>query len=369
MAEKRDYYEVLAVNQDASTEEIKSAYRKLAMKYHPDRNPGDQEAEARFKEAAEAYEVLNDPDKRARFDSYGHEGIQGRVHDFHDASDIFSAFGDIFGGGVFGDLFGSSSRGANIRANLDIDFEDAVFGIERTVEVTRHEPCDNCNGTGCRPGTQPVSCSTCGGIGQVRQVQGFFQIRTTCPVCQGTGSEIKSPCQRCEGNGLAPRRKKIKVNLPAGIEDGTRLRVSGQGEPGSNGRPGDLYCFISVRPHQIFQRHGDHIVVDLPITFTQAALGANVEIPLVGGNRHQLEIPGGTQSGDILQVRGEGISRHNGYGRGDQLVRISVEVPKKLTQKQEEILRELADTEQVHVTPERKSFFEKVKEYFADDES
>lgn len=367
MAEKRDYYDVLGVGRDTAEDDIRSAYRKLALKYHPDRNPGDKEAEANFKEAAEAYEVLRDPEKRSRYDQYGHEGLRGRVAGFQDVADIFSAFGDVFSGSIFGDLFGGGlSRGANIRAEVEIDFEEAVFGVSRVIEIARREPCGNCEGSGCRPGTKPETCTYCGGMGRVRQVQAFFQIQTACPACNGEGSVIKSPCPRCDGTGRAPKLRKIEVKIPAGIEDNTRLRVSGQGEPSADGRPGDLYCFIRVRPHPLFQRHGDHVLIDVPVTFSQAALGAELDVPGLGGRKHETKIPKGTQSGDILQIRGAGVPRLNSYGRGDQLVRVIVEVPKKLTKRQEELLRELAETEEANVTPERKSFFKKVKEYFSD---
>jgi molecular chaperone DnaJ len=366
MAEKRDYYEVLGVSRDATEDEVRSAYRKLALKYHPDRNPGDKDAEAKFKEAAEAYEVLRDSEKRARYDQFGHEGLRGRVAGFQDVSDVFSAFEDIFSSSFFGDMFGAASgRGANIRAQVEIDFEEAAFGVSKVVEVARREHCENCNGTGCRPGTKPEICSYCRGIGRVRQVQAFFQIQTTCPACHGMGSVIKSPCPRCDGAGRAPKRCKIEVKIPAGIEDNTRLRVPGQGEPSDNGRPGDLFCFIQVRPHPLFQRHGDHILLDVPIAFSQAALGAEIQVPGLGGKTHNLKIPPGTQSGDILQLREEGVPRLNGYGRGDQLIRVMVEVPKKLTGRQEELLREFAATEEANVTPERKSFLKAVKDYFS----
>ncbi|MBI2191585.1 MAG: molecular chaperone DnaJ [Planctomycetes bacterium] len=369
MAEKRDYYDILGVSRDATPDDVKSAYRKLALKYHPDRNPGDQEAETKFKEAAEAYEVLRDPEKRVRYDQYGHEGVKGRVADFHDASDIFSAFEDIFGGGLFGEFFQNTNRGANLRVEVELEFEEAVLGTRKTLEVTRSETCETCRGSGCRPGTRPSACSYCRGTGQVRQVQAFFQIRTACPSCGGSGQIIKSPCSRCDGLGRAPRRTRIEVPIPAGVDDGSRLRVPEKGESGYRGRPGDLYCFIRVRPHPLFQRHGDHILVDVPITFSQAALGADIEVPGLSAKRHRVTIPAGTQSGDILQIRGGGVPRLHGDGRGDQLVRISVEVPKTLSPRQQELLRELAKTEEVEVTPERKSFFEKVKAYFTESPS
>ena len=371
--EQRDYYEVLGVGRDATEDDIRSAYRKLALNYHPDRNRGDKEAEANFKEAAEAYEVLRDAEKRARYDRYGHEGVRGKVHDFQDVSDIFSTFEEIFSGGIFGDMFGGGGggggtrRGANIRAEVETEFEEAVFGTTKTVEIARHEKCENCDGSGCRPGTKPETCSYCRGVGQVRQVQFFLQIQTPCPACQGAGAVIKSPCPRCDGTGRSPKRRKIRVDIPAGIEDGSRLRVRGEGEPSDDGRPGDLYCFVRVQSHPIFQRHGDHVLLEVPITFSQAALGAPLEVPGLGSKTHKLDIPKGTQSGDILQIRGEGIPRLNNYGRGDQLVRLTVEVPKKLTKKQEELLRQLAETEDSNVSPERKSFLDKMKDYFSDD--
>lgn len=370
---KEDYYNILGVNRNASQDDIKRSYRKMALKYHPDKNPGDKKAEEMFKAAAEAYEVLSDPEKRRRYDQFGHEGLRGvETRGFGSFDDIFEAFGDIFGGGsIFEDFFGgrtqtrSARRGASLRCDIVLDFKEVATGIEKTIEITKRDICEECRGSGARKGTSPVSCPYCKGKGEVHQRQGFFTLRTTCPKCYGKGKIIETPCHRCSGNGLYPKRTKIKVQVPAGIEDGTRLRVAGQGESGENGAPpGDLYCDINIKPHPIFKREGYDIICEFPVTFTQAALGCVIEVPTIMGKLKKVRIPGGIQSGDVLSVKGEGFPHVRGYGRGNLLVHIIVETPTKLTRRQEELLREFAESEHKNVTPKRKSFFQKVKKLF-----
>jgi molecular chaperone DnaJ len=371
---KRDYYEVLGVARDASAEVIKKAYKKIAMECHPDRNPGDKAAEERFKEAAEAYEVLRDQEKRERYDRFGHEGLHGAPrHDFSSFESIFEAFGDIFGGGggTFEQFFGFGGRqrggprpGASLKVELDLDFLEAAKGVEKTVEIRRQEPCETCKGTGAKAGTKPAACKLCGGRGEIAQTQGFFSIRTTCPRCGGQGQTVESPCRECDGSGTQPRRREIKIRIPAGVEDGTRMRVAGEGEAGAMGGPrGDLYVFLSVRPHDFFERHGEDLVCEVPITFPQAALGARIQVPTLDG-REELDIPAGTQSGTVFRLQGQGFRNLRGYGRGDELVRVAVETPKSLSKRQEELLRELAQLDDKEVSGRRKSFLAKIKELF-----
>ncbi|MEQ8766138.1 MAG: molecular chaperone DnaJ [Planctomycetota bacterium] len=372
MANKRDYYEVLGVQKNASSDEIKKAYRKLAMKYHPDRNPGDQEAERKFKESAEAYEVLSNEQKRRSYDQFGHAGVKGQAGGFSSFEDIFSAFGDIFGGdSIFGEIFGGGRRrrggvgkGTSLRCEIDLTYVDAARGVDKTIEIMRREPCETCDGSGAKPGTQPVTCRTCGGRGEVQQQQGFFAIRTTCPSCRGQGQTIETPCTSCRGEGRIPKKREITVHVPAGVEDGTQMRINGEGEPGvGGGPPGDLYCIIRMRPHPFFVRRADDVVCEVPISFSQAALGCEMDVPTLEG-KGSLKVPRGTQPGDILRLKGLGFPHLSSYGRGDQLVRINVEVPKKLSERQAELLREFAETEEKRVSSKRKSIFDKVKEYF-----
>ncbi len=369
---KEDYYNILGVQRNASQDEIKRSYRKRALKYHPDKNPGDKKAENIFKAAAEAYEVLGDPEKRKRYDQFGHEGLKGvETRGFGNFDDIFDAFGDIFGGGsIFEEFFGGSTRtrttrsGASLRCDIVLDFNEVATGTEKTIEITKKSFCEECRGSGARKGTSPVTCPYCNGKGEIYQRQGFFTLRTTCPKCQGSRRIIETPCYRCNGEGLYPKKSKIKVSVPAGIEDGTRLRVSGQGESGENGaHPGDLYCDIHIRPHPIFKRQDNDIICEFPITFTQAALGCTIDVPTVSGKLLNVKVPVGTQSEDILSVRGEGLPHVRGYGKGNLLVHIMVETPTKLTPKQEQLLREFAELEHKNVTPKRKSFFKKLKDY------
>lgn len=368
---KRDYYEVLGVARDADEGTIKKAFRKAAMQWHPDKNPGDAEAEAKFKEAAEAYEVLSDADKRARYDRFGHAGVEGVGARQGSYESIFEQFADMFGGGLFEGMFGGGRgrgrgprQGASLRVEVALDFIEAARGVSKTITYQRGEPCLECKGSGARAGSGPVTCDLCDGRGSVIQQSGFFQLQTGCPRCRGAGKVIRDPCGECRGEGRVARRREVEVKIPAGVDDGMRLRVPGEGEPGDPGAPnGDLHCVIRVRPHEFFARQDQHVILEVPITFTQAALGASIEVPTIDG-KETLKIKKGTQSGDLYTMRGLGIPDPHGGGRGDQVVRVVVEVPKKLTKKQEELLRAFAETEEAHVSPERKTFFDKLKSYF-----
>ncbi len=369
MASKRDYYEVLGVQRNASDREIASAYRKLAIKYHPDSNPGDEQATELFKEAAEAYEVLNDAQKRSRYDQYGHAGVQGPGGGagFSDVEDIFDAFGDIFGGGVFGDIFGSRRRsrgprrGADVKCEVTLDLEEAARGVTTPVEFERHAVCENCRGSGSKPGSQEQSCRRCGGRGQVVQSAGILRVQTTCPACGGRGRVISDPCDGCRGRGLVAKRVRLDVTIPAGVDDGMRVRLSGEGAPShEGGPPGDCYCFISIRPHPLFKRDGSDLYVQLPVSYTQAALGANIEIPTLDGP-DELQVTPGTQSGEVFRLARRGMPDPHGGRVGDLLVQIFVEVPKKLSQRQEELLRQLAEEEHANVSPHRQSFLDKLR--------
>lgn len=346
MADKRDYYQILGVGRDASEEEIKKSYRKLALKYHPDRNPGNKEAEEAFKEAAEAYEVLSDPEKREIYDRYGHEGLSGTGYrGFTGFEEIFASFGDIFGD-VFG--FGSSrsrSRsaaraGADLRYDLRISFMEAALGTTREITLKKYGLCTTCRGSGCAPGTAPEICGRCHGRGQVMQSSGFFSITSTCPQCRGQGSVVTTPCRECSGSGKIRISKTVQLKIPAGVETGSRLRLKGEGEEGLHGGPnGDLYVFIEVEPHEIFERNGDDVYCRLPISFVKAALGGSVDAPTIDGVE-RLKIPRGTQTGKIFRLKGRGITHLRGYGRGDHVIEAVITVPTNLTKRQEELLRE-----------------------------
>jgi molecular chaperone DnaJ len=375
---KRDYYEVLGVNRNASEDEIKRAYRRLAIKYHPDKNPGDKEAEAKFKECAEAYEVLSDSEKRKRYDQFGHDGLRGfGVHDYShmNVNDIGDIFGDMFGD-IFGDIFGSRrggrrgrqgpARGYDLETVVELSLEDVAGGAEKTIEFTRQDTCSECRGTGVAKGKQPSRCSTCGGSGQVQRagLGGFFQMVSTCPQCRGTGQVITDPCKKCRGSGQVPKKRKLSVKIPAGVHEGQGIRVSGEGEPGKMGGPrGDLYCYVRIKAHPFLMRDGANLVVTVPLSFSQMALGATIDVPTLEGTR-QLKIPSGSQHGGILRVRGQGLPEVRTGQQGDLLVKLSVAIPKKLSARQEELLREYAKTEEVDVNPESKSFFDKIKEHF-----
>ncbi|RMH52056.1 MAG: molecular chaperone DnaJ [Zetaproteobacteria bacterium] len=372
---KRDYYDVLGVDRNADENAIKRAYRKLAMKYHPDRNPDDRNAAERFREITEAYEVLSDPDKRARYDQYGHAGVDEQMQNmwgggFQD-SHAFRDFGDLFGD-VFSDIFGfgggqRSGRGADLRYNLQLTLEEAANGREVELEIPRQVQCDTCQGSGARPGSRPVPCKTCGGHGQVQMQQGFFAVRRTCPSCHGSGKRIESPCITCGGSGRRRVTKRLKVKIPAGVYDGAQVRVAGEGEGGMHGAPpGDLYIVVSLKPHPIFTREGADLHCTMPITFPQAAMGAEVEAPTLNG-KVRIKIPPGTEGGKVFRLRGHGVPDVRNHGqRGDLYVRVQIAVPRKLTPHQQRLLREFAESAGDEIYPERSSFLDKVKAFWDD---
>jgi len=346
--ENKDYYKILNISKDASEEEIKKSYRKIAMQYHPDRNPGNREAEEAFKIASEAYEVLRDPEKRQIYDRYGIEGLRGTgFTGFRGFEDIFSTFGDIFED-FFG--FGTSQRrrsrarpGADLRYDLNISFLDAAFGKETTIEIPKNVTCELCGGTGAKPGTTPAECSICRGTGQVSRSQGFFTISSTCPHCHGHGVVIPHPCKECRGNGRVRKSNSIQIKIPPGVDSGSKLRIRGEGEGGERGAPsGDLFVFIYVEAHEFFARDGDDIVCQVPISFPQATLGAEIEVPTLNGSK-PLRIPKGIENGELLRIKGEGFPRLRSSGRGDLMAHIIVKTPKNLTKRQEELLREFEE--------------------------
>jgi molecular chaperone DnaJ len=348
MSAPRDYYEVLGVPRNASEQEIKSAYRKLALKHHPDRNPGDAKAEERFKEAAEAYGVLGDPDKRKRYDTFGHAGVSGAAGAGFDPT-IFADFSDILGDFFgFGDVFGrrrGPRRGPDLRYNLEVSFEEAAFGTETQIRIPRAERCETCSGTGASPGTQPKTCPTCHGAGQVTFQQGFFSVARTCSHCRGTGRIVTEPCKTCRGAGQLQKERTLQIRIPAGVDDGSQLRIGGEGEPGAQGGPtGDLYVVLRVAEHAFFKREGTHLVCEVPISVAQAALGATLEVPTLEGGKAKLPIPEGTQSGTVLKLRGQGVPALGGRGRGDLHVLVRVAVPKHLTAEQRKLFEQLAKT-------------------------
>lgn len=373
---KRDYYEILGLDRNASETDIKRAYRKLAMKYHPDRNPGDKEAEEKFKEVNEAYEILSSPEKKQRYDQFGHAGVNGN------GAGGFEGFGG-FGGGfddIFGDIFdmfggGFSSRrrsgpqkGADIRYETTITFEEAAFGVEKMIEFHKYENCSTCKGTGAKPGTSPKTCPQCNGTGEIRYAQrtplGQIVNVRTCNQCNGEGKIVDDPCPTCHGKGKERKLKKIKVKIPPGVDNGSVIPLRGEGEPGTRGGPyGDLYVVLRVSPHKIFTRDGYDVICEIPITFVQAALGDEIEVPTLEG-KVKYKISEGTQSGTIFRLKGKGILHPKGYGKGDQYVKVFVEVPKKLSEKQKDILRQFAAESGEDIHEQRKTFFEKVKDAF-----
>ena len=374
MATKRDYYEVLGVARGADEDAIKKAYRKLALENHPDRNPGNHEAERRFKEAAEAYAILGDANKRARYDQFGHAGVDANGGGFHSAEDVFAAFGDLFGGGggFFEQFFGGGRRGrgrrgASLKVDLELTLEEVATGVKRTIELKRPESCVHCSGSGCKPGTQKRTCKTCNGHGQVIRQQGFFQLRQACPTCQGQGAAIDDPCPKCQGRGAVPKATPITLTIPAGIDSGHTERIAGQGEAGEGGGPpGDLVVVVHVKEHDVFTRFGDDLLMQTRITFRQAVLGDEVEIPTITGGSVEVQIPAGTQPGEKLRVRHQGLPRADGYGRGNLVVQVQVDVPKKITSEQEELLQRFDELDGKRGKKNaRKSIIEKVKDIFS----
>jgi molecular chaperone DnaJ len=370
---KRDYYEVLGVQRGASDQEIKSAYRKLALQYHPDRNPNNPDAEEKFKEASEAYAILADAEKRGMYDRFGHAGVGGVAAGggfdatvFQDFSDIFGeffGFGDLFGGGRGGRRT-RAQRGADLREDITIEFEEAVFGAEKKITYRKHEICDSCGGSGSAHGKAPTTCRSCGGRGQVRYQQGFFSIARTCPSCQGSGSVVSDPCTKCKGEGRVVQQKTIDAKIPAGVEDGTRIRFSNVGEAGVHGGPpGDLYVVLHVKEHSFFERQGNDLYCMVPISFTQAALGTEIQVPTLEGE-HTLKIPEGTQSGTSFKLRGKGVPVLNGHGKGDLFIEVRLQTPTKLTKRQRELLQELQGLTQIENKPERHSLLSKMKDMF-----
>ncbi|MBB5191089.1 molecular chaperone DnaJ [Silvimonas terrae] len=373
---KKDFYEVLGVNRDASDDDIKKAYRKLAMKFHPDRNPDSKEAEDKFKEAKEAYEILSDGQKRAAYDQYGHAGVDPQAGmggggfgggGFADAfSDIF---GDIFGGGQGGGRGGRSNvyRGSDLRYNMEITLEEAARGVERQIKIPAHEECDVCHGSGAKPGTEAKTCHTCNGQGQVRVSQGFFSIQQTCPTCHGSGKYIPDPCRNCHGTGRVQTTKTLAVKIPGGVDEGDRIRLSGEGEPGVNGGPhGDLYVVIHIKQHSVFEREGNDLHCEMPISITAAALGGEIEIPTLDG-KARISIPAGTQSGQVFRLRGKGIKGVRSAVTGDLMCHVMLETPVNLTSRQKELLREfeqISQDEPAKHNPRAKSFMDKVKDFF-----
>jgi molecular chaperone DnaJ len=362
---KRDYYEILGVSKSVSDDELKKAYRRVAIQYHPDKNPGDKEAEEKFKEANEAYQVLSDAQKRAAYDRFGHAGIGGQGFGFDPGfgagsfSDIFdNIFGDIFGGGRAGD------SGVDLRYNLEIDFEEAAKGTEKKITFEKEFSCETCSGSGAKPGTKPKTCGTCRGTGQVRLNQGFFTLARTCGTCSGTGHIIEERCKSCRGKGKVKKPHSVVVNIPAGIDHDQRLRLRGEGESSEpGGRTGDLYVLIRVKEHPLFKRQDEHVILDVPITFAQAALGAELEVPTLHGPV-EISIEAGTQPGETLKIRNKGIRRLNGSGFGDQFIRLHLEVPKNLSSKQRELLKQFEDLGKSDSYPGVAGFLQRLREVF-----
>ena len=372
---KRDYYEVLGVKKDADAADIKRSYRRLAMKYHPDKNPNNKEAEEKFKECAEAYEVLSDSEKRSRYDQFGHDGLRGAgMHDYShmnvdDISSIFSdIFGDFFGGGRrrSGGHRNGPTRGLDLETTVELTLEDVSTSCEKTIEFTRQDTCTICNGDGCEKGHSPSTCSTCGGSGQVAKagLGGFFQMVQTCHTCKGGGKIITHPCKKCRGTGQLPKKRVVEIKIPAGVHEGQGIRVTNEGEPGKRGGPrGDLYCYVRIKAHPFLMRDGSDLIAIVPISFTHAALGGMVDVPSLEGKK-QLKINPGTQHGDIFRIRNQGLPDLRSGRKGDELIKVTIEIPRKLSADQEKLLRQFAETEDNVVMPETKGFFDKLKDYF-----
>jgi len=380
---KEDYYELLGVGKSATADELKKAYRKKAVQYHPDKNPGNKEAEEMFKKVSEAYDVLNDPDKRAAYDRYGHAAFQGGMGGggprgggmgggFHDPFDIFREVfgqGGGGGGGIFDEMFGGGGRdggrdGADLRYDLEITLEEAARGAEKEISFRKNVTCERCDGSGAEPGSRKVTCSTCRGAGQIRRSGGIITFTQTCPTCGGAGTRIEKPCSACHGEGRTPKTTKLNVRIPAGVDTGSRLRSSGNGEAGlAGGHAGDLYIVLTVKEHELFERHGDDLYCEIPIKFTLATLGGSIEVPTLFG-KASLKIPAGTQSGTTFRLRDKGMPSLRGGRQGDQLVRVHVEVPTSLTSAQRKLLEEFAKISGDADEPTSKSFFEKAKKFF-----
>lgn len=382
---KRDYYEVLGVERGADQKDIKKAYRRLAQKYHPDRNPDDESSAEKFRDISEAYEVLSDSEKRAAYDQFGHAGVDGQAGGFGGAGGGFGGggagaggFSDIFGD-VFGDIFGGGggrrhpnapARGSDLRYNLELDLEDAVAGTSVDIRVPRHVECERCDGNGAEPGSSKETCPTCAGHGQVRMQQGFFAVQQTCPTCHGSGQHIKVPCHKCNGEGRVRETRTLSVKIPAGVDTGDRIRLNGEGEAGINGGPpGDLYVQVAIKPHSIFQRDGRHLQCEVPINFVDAALGGELEVPTLDG-RVKLKIPPETQTGKVFRLKGKGIKPVRGGPAGDLLCKVVIETPVKLNEHQKELLREFQDSlggkNGHHHSPKKSNFFDGVKKFFED---
>jgi molecular chaperone DnaJ len=364
-ATKRDYYEILGITREADAEEIKRAYRKLAMQYHPDRNVGDEEAATRFKDAAEAYDVLSNPEKRQRYDRYGHAGLEGLgIPDFGNAQSIFDHFADMFG-----DFFGGGMRrgpqaGRSLGMEIELELVEASRGCKKTITVPREENCGDCNGSGARRGTMPATCRTCNGHGVVIRSQGFFRVQQTCRACGGRGSVITDPCPSCHGRGRVAAKRTLEVNIPPGVDTGNQIPLRGEGEAGAPGAPrGDLFLQMHVKEHPLFKREGDHLICQVPITFSQAALGGEIAVPTLDGTVNYM-LKRGIQSGEAIRIVGKGIPNVRTRRPGDMVAVLLVETPRTLTKRQEELLRELAEIDQKHVSPQRQGFFDKVKRLF-----
>jgi molecular chaperone DnaJ len=366
---KRDYYEILGVERNISEKDLKKAYRRVAMKFHPDRNPDDKDAEEKFKEASEAYEILSDSQKRAAYDQYGHDGVNpqmgggGGAHNF---SDIFGdVFGDIFGGAGGGRGRGGPQRGSDLQYTLQVDLEQAVKGTTAKIRIPTLVACKVCDGSGAKAGSKPVQCSTCGGVGQVRMQQGFFSVQQTCPTCHGRGTVISDPCNNCHGQGRVEESKTLSVKVPEGVDTGDRIRLSGEGEAGpAGGQAGDLYVQISVKPHDIFERDGANLYCEVPVNFVDAVLGGELEVPTLDG-RVKLKVPAETQTGKLFRLRGKGVTPVRGGSKGDLMCRVVIETPVNLSNKQKELLREFqAATKADKHSPRQSSWFEGMKEFF-----
>ncbi len=371
---KQDYYKVLGVNKDASADDIKRAYRRKAIKYHPDKNPDNKEAEAKFKQCAEAYEVLSDTQKRQRYDQFGHDGLRGmgmRDYSHMKWQDVGSIFEDIFSGfGGFGDIFGGGSRrgqnpnapakGYDLETTVSLTLEEVASGTEKNFEFTRQDTCDSCNGSGCEKGTTPGTCPTCGGGGQVSKGGGFFQMISTCPHCKGSGKIITNPCKKCKGTGNIPRKRELDIKIPAGVHQGQAVRVNGEGEPGKNNGPrGDLYCYVQIESHEFLERDDNNLIAVVPISFIQATLGDTIDVPSLDGTQ-KLKIPTGTQYGNVFRIKGQGLPNIRSGRKGDQLVQVTIETPKKLNNKQKQMLKEFDELNK-SVSPKSESFFKKLK--------